>query len=249
MGAVQVGPDGTVLHFAGPGPQLRVGGPGFALGARAFGLLGGFGPVHADAVVPNGSGGFTTITLDRGTVQTVSGQDLTITEGTATATYKTVTLTIPSGAKVARNGASASLSSLKKGDTAIVVQGLKGTHVIAFAAGFKPLALAPAPGQVKVTALRGTVKSLSGNQLAINTPENGTQTVAVPSGATVVRNGASASLSNLQKGDRVIVIETPKGTRVFAFSGGSGPPDFLFDHRGGDGPQGAALPPPYGPPV
>ena len=47
--------------------------------------------------------GFITVTDDDGIVESVSGDQLTIKEGTKTLTYKTVTLTIPSGAKVKRN--------------------------------------------------------------------------------------------------------------------------------------------------
>src|SRR5919112_881306 len=56
-------------------------------------------PVHADLVVPTRGGEFKTVTLDRGLVESVGDGSLTIKEGTRTATYKTVTLTIPSGAK------------------------------------------------------------------------------------------------------------------------------------------------------
>jgi hypothetical protein len=88
-------------------------------------------PVHSDAVVPNQKGGFDTITMDRGTFSSLSGAKLTITEGTKTATYKTVTLTIPSGATIRRNGQQAQLSDLKSGDMVLVVQGPKRTLVAA----------------------------------------------------------------------------------------------------------------------
>jgi hypothetical protein len=88
-------------------------------------------PVHSDAVVPNKSGGFDTITTDRGSFSSLSGGQLTITEGTKSATYKTVTLTIPPGATIRRNGAPAQLSDLKAGDEVNVLQGPKGSVVIA----------------------------------------------------------------------------------------------------------------------
>jgi hypothetical protein len=47
--------------------------------------------------------GFATVTLDRGFVQSVNRQQLTIREGTKTTTYKTVMLTIPSNAVVRDN--------------------------------------------------------------------------------------------------------------------------------------------------
>jgi hypothetical protein len=75
--------------------------------------------------------GFATVTFNRGFVQGVSGQQLTIREGTKKATYKTVTLTIPAGAKVRDNGQTATLSQLTQGQRVGVVQGPKNTWVTA----------------------------------------------------------------------------------------------------------------------
>jgi hypothetical protein len=88
-------------------------------------------PVHSDAVVPNKSGGFDTITMDRGSFSSLSGDKLTITEGTKTATYKTVTLTIPPGATIRRNDQKAQLPDLKAGDEVTVLQNPKATIVLA----------------------------------------------------------------------------------------------------------------------
>lgn len=85
--------------------------------------------VHADAIVAVKGGQFVQITLDRGVVQSVSGQQLTIAEGTRKHTYKDVTLTIPSNAKVLDNRQPAQLSSLKSGQIVSVVQGPKHTTV------------------------------------------------------------------------------------------------------------------------
>ncbi len=86
--------------------------------------------VHADVIVATKSG-FATVTIDRGVVQSVSGQQLTIREGTKKATYKTVTLTIPSSAKVRDNRRASTLSALTAGQRASVVQAPKGTWVTA----------------------------------------------------------------------------------------------------------------------
>jgi hypothetical protein len=86
--------------------------------------------VHGSVVVRTKTG-FATVTFDRGTVNSVNGQQLTITEGTPKATYKTVTLTIPSTARVRDNRQPASLSDLKAGQRVIVVQAPKRTFVIA----------------------------------------------------------------------------------------------------------------------
>lgn len=115
---------------AAVGSAAMAGSPGalmwFGAGADAVGP-----PIHSETVVPNDKGGFDTVTMDRGAFSSLSGDQLTITEGTKTATYKTVTLTIPSGASVRRNGEAAKLSNLKSGDTVMVMQGAKGTVVAA----------------------------------------------------------------------------------------------------------------------
>jgi hypothetical protein len=116
------------LHFFGAGGLADAAGP----------------PVHADAVLPNQSGGFDTVTLDRGGFSSLSGDQLTITEGTKTATYKTVTLTIPQGARIRRNGARAQLGDLKGGDEVTVLQSPKATAVIAHDAQHR-LAFGPGP--------------------------------------------------------------------------------------------------------
>ena len=129
--------NGRAGHAAKTG-EVRFGmaiGPGFAIGIRgdAAGP-----PVHSEAVVPNEKGGFDTVTMDRGTFSSLSGQQLTITEGTKSATYKTATLTIPSDATVYRNGEKAALSDIKSGDTVTVMQSRSGTVVNAFDAEHEP---------------------------------------------------------------------------------------------------------------
>jgi hypothetical protein len=86
--------------------------------------------VHANAVVATKSG-FATVTVDRGFVQSVNGQQLTIREGTKTATYKTVTLTIPSNAFVRDNRQASRLSALTADQRVAVVQAPQRTWVIA----------------------------------------------------------------------------------------------------------------------
>lgn len=76
--------------------------------------------VHGDAVVHT-KRGFVTVTFDRGKVDSVNGQQLTITEGTAKATYKTVTLTIPSSARIRDDRHRASLSDVKPGQRVLVL--------------------------------------------------------------------------------------------------------------------------------
>jgi hypothetical protein len=108
-------------------------------------------PVHADAVVPNDKGGFDMVTMDRGSFSSLSGDRLTITEGTKSATYKTVTITIPANATVRRNDEKAQLTDLKTGDEVVALQSPNGTMVAAHDAQHPgPLAMklrAPRPGE------------------------------------------------------------------------------------------------------
>jgi predicted RNA-binding protein len=105
--------------------------------------LGGGPPVHSEAVVLNKAGDkFITVTTDAGTVKSVSGDQLTITEGTKNLTYKDVTVTVSSDATVYRNGAKAALSDLQAGDHVLVSQSSEGTFVGAFDSEHRP----PHPG-------------------------------------------------------------------------------------------------------
>jgi hypothetical protein len=86
--------------------------------------------VHGEVVVPS-KGGFVTVTFDKGIVKSVSGQQMMLTEGTKTATYKTVTLTIPAGARVRDNHHAATLADVRAGQRAKVIQTPTQTYVIA----------------------------------------------------------------------------------------------------------------------
>jgi hypothetical protein len=86
--------------------------------------------VQGSAVVRTANG-FATVSFERGKVDSVSGRQLTIAEGTRTATYKTVTVTIPADAVVRDNRRPASLSDLKAGQRVVVLTAPKHTYVIA----------------------------------------------------------------------------------------------------------------------
>lgn len=120
-----------------PVPPKPPAGRGFG---HRFGPGGPGAPVvHAEEVVLNKAGdGYVTETEDNGTVKSVSGQDLAITEGTAKVPYKDVTVTVPAGATVYRNGAKAALGDLKAGDFAHVSQSSEGTVVFVVDPSFRP---------------------------------------------------------------------------------------------------------------
>jgi hypothetical protein len=113
--------------------------PSTPMGPGGTGGVGG-PAIHSVSVVVNKAGtGFDTVTEDNGTVQSVSGQALSILEGTKTLTYKTVTLTIAAGASIQRDGKSAALSELQAGDHVSVSEDSERTSVVtAFDASFKP---------------------------------------------------------------------------------------------------------------
>jgi hypothetical protein len=75
--------------------------------------------------------GWATVTFARGTVESVSGNQLTLAEGTKKATYKTVTLTLPSNVVVRDNRQRSTLSSVTKGQRALVLVAPKRALVIA----------------------------------------------------------------------------------------------------------------------
>jgi hypothetical protein len=115
-------------------------------GPRGPGVFGG--PIHSVNVVPNPSGGFETITTDGGTLKTVSGDSLTITEGTKAATYATPTISVPSTVKVTLDGKPSTLAALAAGDQVRISQSSTGTaSVFATDASLKPaVGGGPGPG-------------------------------------------------------------------------------------------------------
>jgi hypothetical protein len=103
-------------HHAGRGLRVR------ALARRA---------VQGDVVLAAKGGKFVSVTFARGLVNAVSGQQLTIAEGTKKATYRTVTLTIPTTARVRDDRHVAALSDLKVGQRVMVIQAPQRTSVTA----------------------------------------------------------------------------------------------------------------------
>jgi hypothetical protein len=86
--------------------------------------------VHADFTIAT-KDGFKTVTIDRGTVKSVNGNQLTVEESTKKLTGKIVALTIPDGAKVRVDKKAAQLSDVKAGQHVNVIVGPKQTHVVA----------------------------------------------------------------------------------------------------------------------
>ncbi|UTI64986.1 hypothetical protein NBH00_01975 [Paraconexibacter antarcticus] len=103
--------------------------------------------VHAVETVLNKAGtAYISETEDNGTVKSVSGSDVTITEGTTAVPYQDVTVTIPSGATIQRNGSSATVADLKAGDDIHVSVSDDGTTVFAHDSTFRPAGGPGGPG-------------------------------------------------------------------------------------------------------
>jgi hypothetical protein len=118
-----------------PGPPGAMGGPDGGMHGPDGGA------VHSVSVIPDKAGtSFITLTSDRGTVKSVdsAGGTITIEEGTKSATYKTLTLTVPSSAKVIRDGKTAALAEVKAEDHVSVSSSTEGTTVFAMDASFRP---------------------------------------------------------------------------------------------------------------
>ncbi len=86
--------------------------------------------VHGNLVLATKKG-FVNVTFDRGTVQAVQGQQLTLLEGRRSGTHRTVTVSVPAGAVVRVDGKNASLADVKPGQRVRVVQGLARARVVA----------------------------------------------------------------------------------------------------------------------
>jgi hypothetical protein len=86
--------------------------------------------VHSQLTVHT-KAGFATVTVNRGTVDSVSGDTLTMTDSTPKASDQKQTITLPATSRVRNDRKPASLSSLTAGERVIVVQLPKRTVVVA----------------------------------------------------------------------------------------------------------------------
>jgi hypothetical protein len=123
---------GAATSASGTSSHAHAGAKGAKAGKRAQvrGLRRLTRAVQGSAVVHTKQG-FATVTFQRGKLDSVSGQQLTITEGTPKATYKTVTVTVPANAVVRDDRRKAALSDLKAGQRVLVLHAPKRTYVIA----------------------------------------------------------------------------------------------------------------------
>lgn len=85
----------------------------------------------AGEIVVRTKDGFGTVSLERGTIDEISGSRLTIAEGTRRASYRSVTVTIPADARIRDDGIRTGLSSVKAGERVLVITAPQRTFVIA----------------------------------------------------------------------------------------------------------------------
>jgi hypothetical protein len=100
---------------------------------------------------------------------------------------------------------------------------------------------------ISETTDSGTIKELDSSGGSITITEGtksltyGTPTITIPSGATVMLDGKTSTLSALKSGDQVTISSSSDGTRVFAT-------DSSFKPGDGMGRPGGGMGPPNGPP-
>jgi len=133
---------GIIGSMAAPAKHREQGGQRRAARANPprppFGPHGG-PPVHSEEVVLNRAGtAFITETGDDGTVKSIAGNDVTITESANGVPYKDITVALADGATVYRNGTRARVSDLKVGDHMHVSRSSEGTFVFAADSAFRP---------------------------------------------------------------------------------------------------------------
>ncbi len=104
------------------------------VGARRRGLRRRVGmlrrAVQGDLVVRTASG-FDTVSFQRGTVKSVSGAQLTLTEGTRRASYRSMTVNVPAQAVIRDDGRRTVLSSVTAGQRVLVIHAPDRTYVLA----------------------------------------------------------------------------------------------------------------------
>ncbi|MCX6741268.1 MAG: DUF5666 domain-containing protein [Candidatus Parcubacteria bacterium] len=191
---------------------LLVGGTAFAQTAQTNSFRGGQGRIgRAPGVF--------------GTVATVSGTTLTVADSRSNTTY-TVDA---SSSTVTKNNAASSLGNVSVGDTVMVQGTINGTAVVATAIRDGVMAGGPNKGGMignrpnKAQGVFGTVASINGTTLTITAkaqPNRGTAATYTvdASKATVTKNSASSSVSNIAVGDTIMVQGTVSSTSVTATS-------------------------------
>ena len=200
-------------------------------GAVLFGSVVGAGTAFAATDTPDASGHrdnhpqgmfgqghgerpalFGTVTAINGTTLTVTGKE-NPRQSTAEGTYSVDA----SNAKVTKDHADATVSSIAAGDMVMVAGTVNGTTVTATMIhdGIGPKPEKPAFEGNGQPVVGGTVSAVSGSTLTITNKSNVSYTVD-GSNAAVVSKGATAALSSVAVGDAVVVQGAVNGASVTA---------------------------------
>ena len=157
-----------------------------------------------------------------GTVSAISGDTITLSSKgfgkDATATTYTVDAT---NATVMKTGVASSVSAIAVGDTLMVQGTVSGTSVTATKIND---GVGMGPGPARIPGVFGTVSAISGTTLTVtskamvgpNSNSTGTTYTVNAANATIVKNGATSTVSAIAVGDTVMVQGTVSGTNVTA---------------------------------
>ncbi len=127
VSCVALGAGISAIASAGAASAPRAGAPG-ARGGFAMRI---FRRSAEGRLVVRTRTAWATVSFERGSVVSLSGRQLTLREGTKAAAYRTVTLTIPTGAAVRVNRRPGTLAQLTPGQRALVVTLPQRTLVVA----------------------------------------------------------------------------------------------------------------------
>lgn len=172
-----------------------------------------------------------------GKVTAINGSTLTISgmsrgsrmQNSNTATASSVTYSVDaSAATVMKAGATSTVASIAVGDNVMVQGTVSGTNITAtvirdgMPAGMHPGQGGSQGGMMNFKGngqpvIGGTVSAISGSTLTVTNTNNAAYSVD-DTGATVIKQGATSTASNIATGDRVVVQGTVNGTSVTASS-------------------------------
>ncbi|MEJ0021400.1 MAG: DUF5666 domain-containing protein [Candidatus Doudnabacteria bacterium] len=195
--------------------SLALAAPAFAQGPQGIGRVGHMGMMR-------GNGVFGSVTAISGNNLTVASKMRPMANTTTTSATYTVDAT---NATVTKNGAASTVSNIAVGDMVMVQGTVNGTSVIATKINDGIMMRKP--------GVFGTVATINGNTLTVtskvwskgNTSAATSTTYTVDdTNATVTKNGAASSVSNIAVGDTVMVQGTVNGTSITATAINDGMP-------------------------
>ncbi len=161
-----------------------------------------------------------------GTVSSVSGNTIMVSGrvGFGTSTPAVAYTVDATNAKVMKNNAAGTISSIVAGDTVFVQGTITGTNVVAtnirdgVMMGGKGRMASSTPNQIQGNGepvVAGTISAISGNTITVSNKSNVTYTVDATNAKVLVGNSTSA-IANLKVGDAVVIQGTVNGNSIAA---------------------------------